>query len=91
MIFIFQTLPPLFLHAILTDIMTKQTTRQRIVEILEELGPQTVDDLATHVGVKKGTIRHHLTALRAEGAVDVDLKRHGVGRPAHVFKLTRAK
>ena len=67
--------------------MTQQSTRLQIIKILGEFGPQTVEELTERVGVKQGTVRHHLTALRADGLVGMELKRNGVGRPAHVFSL----
>ncbi|MBN2085011.1 MAG: ArsR family transcriptional regulator [Anaerolineales bacterium] len=51
-------------------------------------GQMTVSELATAVNVTPIAVRHHLTALQAEGMIEVRDERHGVGRPRQVYKLT---
>lgn len=48
----------------------------------------TVKDLAVAADVSPVSVRHHLSNLQAEGMVRVEEKRHGVGRPKHLFSLT---
>lgn len=59
-----------------------------VVRALRSRGHATVNDLAGEVGVKPVTVRHHLTSLHAEGLVEIEEERHGVGRPVHVYHLT---
>lgn len=65
------------------------STRWLVIKSLRSSGQATVNQLAEAVGVKPVTVRHHLTSLQAEGLVDVQERRHGVGRPTHVYSLTR--
>ena len=46
-----------------------QTTRQKIVELLRELGQATVEELADAVGLTQMAVRHHLNVLRGENLV----------------------
>src|SRR5574341_260878 len=64
------------------------STRQVILETLSTLGRATVSDLEQRVGVKAITVRHHLTALQAEGLVDAEPIRRPVGRPQMAYFLT---
>src|SRR5690606_30978040 len=66
-----------------------RSTRWLVVRALRARGNATVNDLAEAVGVKPVTVRHHLTSLHAEGLVEVQEERQGVGRPVHVYHLTR--
>lgn len=65
-----------------------QHTRKAVLDALRSVGQATVNQLAETIGVKAITIRHHLTALQAEGLVEVEEKRQLVGRPAHIYRLT---
>lgn len=65
------------------------STRWLVIKSLRASGQATVNELAEAVGVKPVTVRHHLTSLQAEGLVAVEELRHGVGRPKHVYHLTR--
>jgi predicted ArsR family transcriptional regulator len=44
--------------------------------------------MAAAVGINAISVRHHLTSLQAEGLVNADEERHGVGRPRLVYILT---
>lgn len=69
-----------------------QATRQRILEILREKGPATVDDLSRELGLTPVTVRHHLDILRRDGLVETcEVRhRHVPGRPQYVYALTEA-
>jgi predicted ArsR family transcriptional regulator len=51
-------------------------------------GKCTVKELADAASVSPVSVRHHLSNLQVQGLVDVEEKRHGVGRPLHVYFLT---
>ena len=40
------------------------------------------------MGINPISVRHHIVKLQAEGVVDSDEERHGVGRPRRVYFLT---
>jgi predicted ArsR family transcriptional regulator len=66
-------------------------TRDRVTQLLLELGPQTATELAAHLGISPAAVRRHLDGLAAAGRVDERLTRdahRGRGRPARRFMLT---
>ncbi len=63
-------------------------TRDVIVRTMRTQGKCTVKELADAASVSPVSVRHHLANLQAQGLVDVEEKRHGVGRPLHVYFLT---
>lgn len=68
-----------------------QATRARILQILREKGEATAIELATRLGLRAVTVRHHLRVLREDGLIrEVRTLRNGRGRPRTVFTLTEA-
>ena len=65
-----------------------ESTRERILHLLQARGGATVAGLAEALDVGQASLRRHLDHLRAEGLADVRLERHSVGRPAFVFYPT---
>jgi predicted ArsR family transcriptional regulator len=69
-----------------------QSTRQRILEILNEKKQATVEQLSAELDLTPVTVRHHLEVLRGEGLVSAPqvLRRSGPGRPQYAYGLTEA-
>ena len=65
-----------------------KSTRERILQALLGHPQATISDLAIAVGINAISVRHHITSLQAEGLVNADEERHGVGRPRLVYSLT---
>jgi predicted ArsR family transcriptional regulator len=65
-----------------------KSTRERILHTLATQPRSTVVDLAAAVDINAISVRHHLSSLEAEGLVEADEERHGVGRPRLVYSLT---
>jgi len=63
-------------------------TRETILRTMHGRGRCTVNELAEASGVTPISVRHHLANLQAEGLIQSDEVRHGVGRPRHVFSLS---
>jgi predicted ArsR family transcriptional regulator len=67
-------------------------TRDRVAQLLLELGAATAADLGARLGLSPAAIRKHLDAMLAEGLVETREVRHkgprGRGRPAKAFVLT---
>ncbi len=57
-------------------------------DLLAVHGEATVADIAGDLGLNQANIRRHLEVMRAEGLVDVTIRRHEIGRPSYVYKLT---
>jgi len=65
-----------------------KSTRERVLQTLLLNPNSTINDLATAVDINTISVRHHLTSLQAEGLVEAQEERHGVGRPRLVYSLT---
>jgi len=63
------------------------STRGRVVTLLR-WGPRTVNELADSLGLTDNGVRLHLAALERDGLVEQEGVRRGVGKPAHVYRLT---
>ena len=67
-----------------------KSTREKIMRNLLAFPDSTINDLAEAVGINGISIRHHLTALEAEGLITSSEERHGVGRPRFVYQLSES-
>jgi len=67
---------------------TTRTTRERILETLLANPRSAINDIAEAVSINPISVRHHITNLQADGLIEVDEERHGVGRPRQVFSLS---
>jgi predicted ArsR family transcriptional regulator len=72
-------------------------TRDRVTQLLIELGPCTAADLSQRLGLSPAGIRRHLDAMCATGAISARTPRalpakaqRGRGRPAKHYALTDA-
>jgi predicted ArsR family transcriptional regulator len=65
-----------------------QETRKQILEYLRRNGSAAVHDLAEHLQISIGTVRHHLNVLQRDNMVESKEIRHGVGRPRLVYALS---
>jgi DeoR family suf operon transcriptional repressor len=66
----------------------KNSTRNRILQILLRHPRLSTNELAVAVGINPISVRHHLTNLQMESLVIAEEERHGVGRPRLVYFLT---
>ena len=57
-------------------------------DVLAVRGEATVADISSDLGLNQANIRRHLEVMRAEGLVDITMRRHEIGRPSYVYKLT---
>ncbi len=57
-------------------------------ELLAARGEATVAELARELDMNQANIRRHLEVMRAEALVDVSVRRHEIGRPSYVYRLT---
>ena len=67
-----------------------QETRKNILEYLRHHGTASVHELAEHLALSIGTVRHHLNVLERDDLVENQELRHGVGRPRLVYTLSPA-
>lgn len=67
----------------------KRTTREVILHGIKQSPQSTVEDLAEVAEVSPVTVRHHLNALLADGAIEAASVRRKVGRPYYVYSLSQ--
>lgn len=70
------------------DITMSQNTRARVLRTLLLNQKRTVNELAEAVDINPISVRHHVNKLEAEGLIQSEEERHGVGRPHLVYSLT---
>ncbi|MCL5022807.1 MAG: helix-turn-helix domain-containing protein [Nitrospirae bacterium] len=63
-------------------------TRKKILLALKMHGSMSVEDLSGEVNITPMGVRQHLLILERNGAVEYSTKKHGVGRPGFLYKLT---
>lgn len=63
-------------------------TKDRIIVFLKKTGGITAEDLSKLIGITPMGIRQHLLSLERKGMVRYEAKKHGIGRPVFVYKLT---
>ncbi|HET7463208.1 MAG TPA: ArsR family transcriptional regulator [Longimicrobium sp.] len=64
------------------------STRGRVITLLRR-NEHTVNELADALGLTDNAVRMHLSGLERDGLVTLRGVRRGVGKPAHVYALTR--
>ncbi len=62
--------------------------RAALLVSLKGRGQATAKELAAALACSLNAARHHLRELEAEGVVCHDVAAHGVGAPAHAYRLT---
>ena len=63
-------------------------TRNRVLRTLLLNQHRTVNELAEAVEINPISVRHHVNKLEAEGLIQSEEERHGVGRPRLIYTLT---
>jgi DeoR family suf operon transcriptional repressor len=66
-----------------------KSTREKILQTLLDNPHSTINELAESVTINSISVRHHLSSLQAEGLVEDEEERHGVGRPRLVYSLSQ--
>lgn len=69
---------------------TAHSTKEDILNTLLRQGQMTAQKLATQLSVSPQAIRRHLKDLEVEGVIEFEVIHEGMGRPQHVYKLSRA-
>lgn len=65
------------------------STREKILQTLLDHPQSSINELADAVKINSISVRHHLSSLQAEGLVQGEEERHGVGRPRLVYSLSQ--
>jgi len=67
-----------------------KSTREKVLQTLITNPQSTIVDIAKSVGINAISVRHHITSLQADGLVNAEEERHGVGRPRLVYSLSES-
>lgn len=67
-----------------------KSTRDKVLRTLITNPRSTIVEIAKSVEINAISVRHHLTSLQADGLVNAEEERHGVGRPRLVYFLTES-
>lgn len=65
------------------------STKQDILQHLLERGQATAQELADSLDISPQAVRRHLKDLEAEELIEYQTVQVGMGRPQHVYKLSR--
>ena len=57
-----------------------KSTRERVLQTLLTNQRCTINEIADAVEINPISVRHHITKLQADGMVDSEEERHGVGQ-----------
>ncbi len=63
-------------------------TRKKILLALKKNGSMSVEDLSGEVNITPMGVRQHLLILEKSGSVEYVTRKHGVGRPGFLYRLT---
>lgn len=67
----------------------QSSTKQDILQYLLKQGQATAHELATELDISPQAIRRHLKDLEAEELISYQTIQAGMGRPQHVYQLSR--
>jgi predicted ArsR family transcriptional regulator len=63
-------------------------TKDRIIMLLKRTEGMTAEDMSRQIGITPMGIRQHLLSLERKGMVEYEARKHGIGRPVFMYKLT---
>ncbi|MEW6110456.1 MAG: metalloregulator ArsR/SmtB family transcription factor [Nitrospirota bacterium] len=63
-------------------------TRKNIIILLKKSGGMSIEELSRNINITPMGIRQHLMSLEKKGIVTYHAKKHGIGRPGFIYKLT---
>ncbi len=78
----------IFSPCVLYSLRMGSHTRDVILRTMRAQGKCTVKELAEAAQISPVSVRHHLASLQADGLIQAEEIKHGVGRPHHLFSLT---
>jgi DeoR family transcriptional regulator, suf operon transcriptional repressor len=67
----------------------QSSTKQDILQRLLEQGETTAQELAESLDISPQAVRRHLKDLESEELIEFDTVQVGMGRPQHLYKLSR--
>src|SRR5690554_4139850 len=66
------------------------STIKKVMTLIKTKGPLSVNELSKHLSITEMAVRRHLNTLERDNLVDTTMVRQAMGRPTHVYSLTKA-
>ncbi len=63
-------------------------TKDKIIMLLKKTGGLTAEELSKRVGITPMGVRQHLITLERKNIISYEARKHGIGRPVFVYRLT---
>lgn len=70
------------------NVDVQETSDPKLLQILRNSGPRTVDEITEEMGVTRTAVRQRLTRLMAQGLIEREVTKAVRGRPCHRYSLT---
>lgn len=67
--------------------LSRTTLRQIMIALFDQKEPITAEQLASHLGMARVTVRRYLEYLEQESKVKVHVQYGSVGRPSHFYSI----
>jgi predicted ArsR family transcriptional regulator len=71
-------------------IFDDNSTRNSIIQLLKKSNGLSIEELSKIISITPMGIRQHLLSLEKKGVVTYISKKHGIGRPGFVYRLTKS-
>ena len=69
-------------------VFDENPTRQSIITLLKKSGGMSIEELSRNISITPMGIRQHLLSLEKKGMVTYAARKHGIGRPGFIYRLT---
>lgn len=69
-------------------ILAENPTREKIIFLLKKKGGMSIEELSKELNITTMGVRQHLLVLERKGVIDYITKKHGIGRPGFLYRLT---
>ena len=63
-------------------------TKDKIIMLLKKTGGLTAEELSKRIGITPMGVRQHLIALERKNIINYETRKHGIGRPVFIYRLT---
>ena len=74
----------------MNSVFDENPTRQNIITLLKKSGGMSIEELSRNISITPMGIRQHLLSLEKKGMVTYAARKHGIGRPGFIYRLTDA-
>jgi predicted ArsR family transcriptional regulator len=69
--------------------LDESMTKDKIIMLLKKSGGMTAEKLSKQIGITPMGVRQHLLSLERKAMVEYESRKHGIGRPVFIYRLTQ--